>query len=169
MATPPQVDERLEKVQTVVIPWDTYKKTLRRNYLDPDYTDRYHDRSFVLRLYPPFEAEMTVEYYESMQGRHYDNNWSEKPLHIRPEIILLEGCDGNPFRWVAWPTEANTKAELPDNERETISDEQLQEYVDEGREIFWDELKADLPETFDLGCVHGVGSYPVELRWENVE
>ena len=157
-----QRDERLEKVEKIIIDWETFKKTLRLNYLEDN---NYHDRSFVLRLYPPFEAEMEAEYYESMQGRHYNNEWDEKPFHIKPELILLEGCEGNPLRWNEFPTERNTRNALDD---EIIEENEIGELVEEGREVFWSDIKYELPETFNLGKVHGFGSYEVEIIWEGI-
>lgn len=158
-----QKDERLERVEQITINFETFKKALKRNYLDPNYTNRYHDRSFVLRLYPPFESEMEAEYYESMQGRHYNNNWNEKPYHIKPELMLMHGCGSDPFiKIVEYPTKENTRWTLDD---EILDDNDIEDLVDEGREIFWSELKNLLPDTVDLGRVHGYGSYPVEINW----
>lgn len=157
----PQTDTRLEKVETVTISFETFKKALKRNYLGES---NRHDRSYVLRLYPSFEADMEAEYYESEQGRHYDNNWDEKPFHIPPELIILEGTDRGFRGIVEWPTEANTRNALTEEEIE--EDGGIEEAVEIGREIFWDELEHDLPETFNLGCVQGVGNYTVEINWE---
>lgn len=53
---------------------------------------------------------MEAEYYESEQGRHYDNNWNEKPFHIIPEpayhrklrtLCLSESCQDLPARYKA--------------------------------------------------------------------
>jgi len=161
MTDDPQTDTRLEKVETVTISFETFKKALKRNYLGERHR---RDRSYVLRLYPPFEAEMEAEYYESEQGRHYDSNWNEKPFHIAPELLILEGTERG-FRGICeWPTEANTRDAL--TEREIEEDGGIEEAVEIGREIFWDEVKHDLPETFNLGRVRGVGNYTVELNWE---
>jgi hypothetical protein len=165
MPTPPRTDDRLEKVERVTIPFETFTKALRRNYLGEP---RRHDRSYVLRLYPPFEADMTAEYYESEQGRHYDNNWTEKPVHVAPELLILES-PGDGFRSIVnWPTEASVRSALSDEE---IADEGgIDESLAVGRELFWDELKTVLPETFDLGAVRpGPESYPVELIWTGVD
>lgn len=156
-------DPRLEKVEQITIDWETFKKALRRNYLDSDYINRYRDRSFVLRLYPPFNTEMEVEYYESMQGRHYNNEWDEKPFHINPELILLEGCDSNPFRWVEWPNEQNTRDALTDDEIENEGG--IEKAVEEGREFFWNELRHDLPDSINLGKIQGHSNYPVDINW----
>jgi len=50
-----QVDSRLEKVETVEINFETFKKALSRNYLGERDS---HDRSYVLRLYPEFQSVM---------------------------------------------------------------------------------------------------------------
>lgn len=159
--TPPRTDDRLEKVEEITISFETFKKALKRNYLGERHR---RDRSYVLRLYPPFEAEMEAEYYESEQGRHYDSNWNEKPFHIPPELLILEGTERG-FRGICeWPTEANTRHAL--SEEEIEEDGGIEKAVEIGREVFWDEVKHDLPETFNLGRVHGVGNYTVELNWE---
>lgn len=157
----PQTDPRLEKIETVTISFETFKKALKRNYLDEP--DRW-GRNYVLRLYPPFEAEMEAEYYESEQGRHYDNNWDEKPFHIPPELIILEGTERG-FRDIV---EAPEEWQV----RQALTEEQIEEEggidaaMDGAWEIFWDDVEYSLPETFNLGCVHGVGSHTVELNWE---
>ena len=158
----PQTDTRLEKVETVTISFETFKKALKRNYLGERHRS---DRSYVLRLYPPFEAGMEAEYYESEQGRHYNNEWNEKPLHISPELLILEGTDRG-FRGIyEWPTEANTRNALTEEKIEEAGG--IEEAVEIEREIFWDEVKHSLPETFDLGKVQpATGNYTVDLNWE---
>jgi len=156
-----QKDERLEKVEQITINFETFKKALARNYLGESNTA---DRSCVLRLYPSFEPEMEAEYYESMQGRHYDNNWNEKPFHIQPELLILEGDRGNFRDIVNYPEEWEVRQALT---KEEIEEEGgIEEAMEVGKEMFWEELKTILPETFDLGRVHGFGSYPVEINWE---
>jgi len=161
-----QRDERLEKVEQITINWETFKKALKRNYLN----NNYHDRIFVLRLYPPFESEMEAEYYESMQGQHYDDNWNETPYHIKPEIILLEGTDGRtrPFNWIQWPTKATVKDNLTENEIEEIGG--IEEALKESREIYWDEMKSFLPDTFDISVSAGIPiGYEVDINWVGVD
>lgn len=151
---------RYEKVGTITINFETFKKALKRNYLD--YDDQW-GRRYVLRLYPPFESEMEAEYYESEQGVHYDNNWDEKPLHIQPQIIIHDGRQGGFHGIVEWPTEANTRNALTDDEIEECGG--VEAAVEEGREIFWHELKHSLPETFNLGGVDGYTSHEVDIEW----
>jgi len=155
-----QIDERLEKVERIVIPFETFKKTLKRNYLGESNKT---DRSFVLRLYPPFESEMEVEYYESFKGRHYNSEWNEKPFHIPPELIILEGMDGNFFNQHEWPTEITEQQHFTEKEIEEIGG--IGNVVEESREWFWNELKVKLPDQFNLGNVHGYGSYEVDIEW----
>lgn len=159
--TDPMTDDRLAKVETVTIPFETFKKALKRNYLGD--RDRW-DRSFVLRLYPPFEAEMEAEYYESEQGRHYNNDWDEKPFHIKPELLILEGTDLG-FRSICDPPEEwQIKRDLTDEQIEEEGG--LEASMQIAWDIFWDELKTILPDRFDLGCVHGFGTYYVDIEWE---
>lgn len=160
-------DERLEKVEQITIDWEVFKKTLKRNYLSNDYYKMRQDRSFVLRLYPPFEAEMEVEYYESMQGRHYDSNWDEKPFHINPELIILAGTNEIFGSTIPdYPTENQLKNTLSE---EDIEDEGgIEESLKISRGIFWDEVKHILPDSFDLGSCHGAGSYKVDINWTNL-
>jgi len=159
-----QKDERLEKVEQITINFDVFKKALKRSYLREE-RDRW-GRSYVLRLMPPFESEMNAKYYESEQGVHYDNNWNEKPFHIPPAILILEGNGGNFYDIVNYPEEWQI--------RQTLSDEKIEEEggIEEcmkiSKEMFWDELKTILPETFNLGNIHGVGSYEVEINWVNL-
>lgn len=165
-----RTDERLEKVEQITINWVIYKKTLKRNYLSDDYYRKRQNRNFVLRLHPSFEAEMEAEYYESMNGRHYDSNWNPKPFHINPEMILLEGTEKGtqPFRWMAWPTESNTRANLSEGEIREIGG--IQEAVKEGREIFWNELKSFLPDTYNLSKSNmGMRDYTVDINWTNLD
>jgi len=155
-----QKDERLEKVEQITINFETFKKALARNYLGES---NKRDRSYVLRLYPPFESEMEAEYYESMQGRHYDNNWNEKPFHTRPELLIVEGDGGNFRDIVNYPEEWEVRQALTNEQIEEEGG--IEEAMEVGKEMFWEELKTILPETFDLGRVRGLGSYPVEINW----
>lgn len=158
------VDDRIAAIETIQIDWETFKKTLKRNYLDKP--TKWTDRSFVLRLYPPFEAEMDADYYESEKGRHYDNNWDQKPLHIKPELLITEGTDRG-FRSIfEWPTETTTRNALQEDDIEDAGG--IEAAVEEGREIFWDELKHSLPETIDLGRLFGghPQTHEVEIEWK---
>lgn len=155
-----QKDSRLEKVEQITIDFETFKKALARNYLGESNKT---DRSFVLRLYPPFEAEMEVEYYESMQGRHYNSEWDEKPFHIPPELLILEGDGGNFRDVVNYPEEWEIRRAFTEEEIEEEGG--IEKSMQIGKEMFWDELKTILPKTFNLGNVHGFGSYSVEINW----
>lgn len=156
----PRTDDRLEKVNTVRIPFETFTKALERNYLGESDC---HDRSYVLRLYPPFNATMGAEYYESEQGRHYNNEWDEKPFHINPELLILEGENGSFRDVVNYPTEAEVRNALTNEQIEEEGG--IEEALRIGKKMFWDELKTILPKTFDLGCIHGLNNYPVEIEW----
>lgn len=162
MTTPPQVDKRLEKVEQVTIDFETFKKAFKYNYLGES---NRHDRSYVLRLYPPFEAEMEAEYYESFQGQHYNNEWDEKPFHLTPELLILEGYDGV-FN-EGWPTEQTTRNHLTEDEIEDSGG--IETAIQEGREIFWNEVKYYLPDEFDLGHQHGLRGYTVDIKWTNMD
>ena len=160
----PQRDSRLEKVEQVTIDFQTFKKVLARSYLGESNKT---DRSFVLRLYPPFEAEMEAEYYESIQGRHYDNNWDETPFHIKPELLILEGDGGNFRDIVDYPEEWQIKQALTNEE---IQEEGgMEACMEESKQMFWEELKTILPDTYKLGYTNGVGRYEVQLNWTNTE
>lgn len=165
----PQNDERLEQIEQITIDFEVFKKALRRNYLEEP--DRW-GRTFVLRLYPPFESEMEAEYYESEQGRHYNNEWDEKPFHIRPELLILESPEneGNFFNNHRWPTVVNQKRlieqDFPDVE---LTEKNVEVFLEEGREWYWNEMKSILSEQFNLGGCVSHGDYPVEINWTNVE
>jgi len=160
MMSNPRTDSRLEKVETVRIPFDQFKKALARNYLGES---NRHDRSFVLRLYPPFEATMTAEYYESEQGRHYNNEWDEKPFHINPELLILEGGGGSFRDIVNYPEEYEVRNALTDEQIEAEGG--IDEAMKVSKEMFWDELRTILPETFNLGVVQGHMTYSVDVEW----
>jgi len=161
-----QKDSRLDKVEQIIIDFEAFKKAVAYNYLGKGKT--YHDRNFVLCLMPPFDAEMRAEYYESRQGRHYDSNWNEKPHHIKPELILLEGTEAgtNPFKWIQYPTEQTERKHLTEQEIEDMGG--IEECVKQSREIYWDEIKGFLPDTFQLGISTGYHSKEVQINWTNV-
>lgn len=148
-------DSRLEKVEAVTIPFEEFQKALKRNYLD-ERTAMNNRQSHVLRLYPPFNPEMEVEYYVSKQGRHYNSDWNEKPFHITPELIVYDELG----KVCEWPTRANTREFVPEGDEES-----LERAVEEGRNIFWSDLERILPETFDLNAGHPGPSYTVDLEW----
>lgn len=161
-------DDRLDKVETVIIDWETFTKTLERNYLSDEYYRQRQDRTFVLRLYPPFESEMEAEYYESEQGRHYNSEWDEKPFHIRPELLILEGNNGGFRTIVDYPSEQSVRHHLTEEEIE--DDGGIEESLKIGREMFWDELKTVLPDQFNLAKATGVPqNYTVDIEWKNVD
>jgi len=159
-----QKDERLEKVEQITIDFEVFKKTLARNYLGEKPSN--WGVTYVLRLFPPFKEEMEVEYFPSENGVHYDSNWNEKPFHIPPELLILEGNGGNFYDIVNYPEEWQI--------RQTLSGEEIEEEggiekcMENTKEMFWDELKTILPKTFNLGNVHGIGSYEVEINWVNL-
>lgn len=154
-------DARLEKVETVTINFETFKKALRRNYLEDN---NIHDRTFVLRLYPPFEAEMEAEYYESVKGQHYNNEWEEKPVHISPEWIIMEETPRGFNSIINWDTVYTIESNFSE---ETIEERGgVQDFLRESHEMFWDELKTILPETMDLGKhVPMSKQYEVDINW----
>lgn len=159
-----QTDERLEKMETIRIPFEAYRKALKRNYLDEP--DRW-GRNYVVRLYPPFEATMEAHYYESERGVHYDNNWDLKPIHIQPEWILHDADIYIGRTMVEWPTEVNTREEL--TEEEIAECGGIDEAVAEGRGLFWDELKHALPETINTRVLPGVDPMhrgTLRIEWE---
>lgn len=157
------VDDRLAKIETLTISFETFKKALKRNYLgEPDQWGR----SYVLRLYPPFEAEMEADYYESEQGTHYNNEWDEKPVHINPEYLIREGTDSGFRGIVQWPTTANTRDALSEDDIEEMGG--IETALEEGREIFWHELRHSLPDEIDLGQLgYPYGSHVVDIEWED--
>ena len=159
-------DERFEKVEQITIDFEVFKKALTRNYLEPANTMFEQQHSFVLRLYPPFKAEMEAQYYESQQGRHYDSNWSEKPYHILPEMIILEGNGGNFNDIVNYPDEAEVRQCLTEEEIEEEGG--IEESLKVGREIFWNEMKTILPGKFNLGLSSGYTSKQVDINWVNL-
>jgi len=162
-----QTDSRLETVETITIDWPTFKKTLKRNYLDPDYERQRRNRSYVLQLYPPFETTMEARYYVSEQGRHYNSDWDEKPVHLKPELFILEGSDSSFRDIVEYPTEQNTRHALRDEEIEEMGG--VDEAVTEGRELFWDELQTILPEQVNIGrFIGGHTNYTVDVEWTNL-
>jgi hypothetical protein len=162
-------DSRLQKVEQITIDWEVFKKALRRNYLGGNSTIFEHSHNFVLRLYPPFEAEMEAEYYESEQGRHYNSDWTEKPHHIKPELILLEGTERgtNPFIWIEYPTEQTERNHLTEQEIEDMGG--ISECLKTSRQIYWDEIRSFLPNTFDLGISAGYFSKEVNINWINLD
>ena len=164
-----QKDNRLEKVEEITIEWETFKKAFKRNYLlgGSKWQSMRNDRSFVLRLYPPFQNKMKAEYHESMQGRHYNNEWNEKPFHIKPELIVLEGIEGNFFNHMKFPTEMSVRNALSDEEIQDGGG--IEDCLEVSRKMFWDELKYDLPDTLDIGLIYGYESYEVDLIWTGIE
>jgi len=160
------VDERLQKIEQVTIKFDEFKDALRRNYLDPS-TALNGNRTYVLRLYPPFEPCMEAEYHESEQGRHYSNDWDEKPFHIRPELIILDIDDDRSvfFNKHAWPTYTQQKRSIEDDPTVEATEERVEEALDYARDWFWTELKAILPSEIDLGCMGSYNLYEVDVEW----
>lgn len=164
--TDPMTDDRLEAVGTIRIEWETFRDTLWRNYLDENLA--MNSNSYVLRLSPPFEAEMEADKHVSQKGNFYPPEMSPKPIHIRPERIIQEGLDRgfNAPGLVEWPTRSNTSDALTEDELEDYEGG-LDAAVEEAREVFWGELKHSRPTEIDLGRLvqsHG-GSHVVAIEW----
>jgi hypothetical protein len=150
-------DDRIEQIGTIEIAFETFKKALKRDYL----SDRHQNdgRKHRIRISPPFDETVEAKYFESEQGTHYPPDMSPKPIHIRPSMIFAEDMD---TQWIPeYPTRANTRDALSEDEIEGIGG--LDAAVEEGREIFWNDLKAELPETITLG------QYPQEQKEVSVE
>jgi len=157
-------DTRLEKVDRIRIDWDTFKKALERNYLSPEYEYQRQDKTYVLRLYPPFESEMDAEYYVSEQGVHYNSDWDEKPFHMKPELFVLEGTDKGFRGIVNYDTETDVRNALTDEQIEEEGG--IEQSLQIAHEIFWDELKSIRPDEIDLGhFTPGPSGYTVEIDW----
>lgn len=157
----PKEDERIAAIETITIPFETFKKALRRNYLDEETAD--DSRDYRLRIAGPFEAEMDVEYYETESGSRYASDVDPKPLHIHPEQLVFQGIDGG-FREIReWPTRATIKEKLAEGEIEAAGDPVAA--LEAAREEFWADLRARLPEEIDLGFIHGYQSDPVAIEW----
>ena len=158
-----QKDKRLEKVEQITIDFKVFKKALARNYLGESNKT---DRNYVLRLYPDFEKEMEVEYYESVNGVHYDNNWDEKPFHIPPELIILEGTKHGFRNIVTYPDEWEVRNAL--SEEEIEEEGGIENALQEGKEIFWDDIKYNLPKKYNLANGSYYVDYVVDLNWINL-
>jgi len=163
-----QQDSRLKAVGTVRIDWEAFKKALKRNYFSDEYYGQRQDRSFVLRLYPPFETTMNAQYYESMQGRHYNDEWDNKPFHMQPELFLVEASDAWQTHHVEWPTERSVRNHCTPKEIEAEGG--IEESLSIARDIFWDEVRYALPDQIDLGIfTHGPSGDVVDIEWTNLD
>lgn len=158
-----QTDARLEQVEQITIAWDDFKKALKRNYLT-DGTDR--SRSNVLRLSPPFAAEMEASYFESEQGMHYPPEMDPKPVHIAPEVIIREGRERGFRDLINWPTRHNATDALTDEEVEEAGG--VEAVVEQSREIFWDELRHSLPDSFTYTATPDA-DYEIAINWAGLD
>lgn len=159
-----QTDSRLATVEQITIDFEDFKQALTDNHLTD--TDRQRNGNTVLRLLPPFESEMEAEQYFSRKMQRYDNNWDEKPVHIRPHLLFETG--GSDFlRSAEYPTRGNQQHVLSDEEIDAAGG--LDTVVEEARTLFWEELKYSLPSMADIGEATGYTSKTVEIEWVNVE
>jgi len=156
-------DDRLEVVETITIAWDDFKRALKRDYLT-DGTDR--SRQNVLRLSPPFEGEMDATYFESEQGTYYSPEMDPKPVHIRPHTIIQEGRDRGFRDLINWPTKATTRNALREEEIEDAGG--IDAALAESREIFWNELRHSLPDSFRYHTTAG-RAYELSIEWEGLD
>ncbi|WP_435065904.1 hypothetical protein [Halobaculum sp. EA56] len=157
-------DERVAAVETIRIRWEDFKKALRNNYLTD--TDRRRGGNTVLRLNPGrggFSEAEEAETYFSESGVHYASDWPAKPIHIRPHTIIETGRERGFRGLVEWPTRGNTRSALSEEEIEEIGG--IDAAVEESREIYWEELRHSLPDTFDLGRQLGPEGKHVEIEW----
>lgn len=156
-------DARLETVDEITIDWSDYKKALRRDYLT-DGTDR--SRRNVLRLSAPFEAEMDATYFESEQGTRYAPEVDPKPVHIRPHTIIEDGRDRGFRDLITWPTRHNATDALTDAEVEEAGG--VDAVVEQSRDIYWDELRHSLPDSFRYHTVAG-RAYEIDINWTGLD
>ena len=155
-------DERVAAVETVRINWSDFKTALRNDYLTD--TDKRRGGHTALRLRAPFEATAEAETHFSESGTRYSREVDPKPIHVRPHHIIESGEDTN-WRWIGeYPTATNTRNALTE---EQIEDEGgIDAAVEKAREMWWEELQHELPETFDLGqCVGPYDTKRVEIEW----
>lgn len=156
-------DDRLEAAETITIEWDDFKRALKRDYLT-DGTDR--SRHNVLRLSPPFEAEMTATYFESEQGTYYPPEMDPKPVHIRPHTIIQEGRDRGFRGLITWPTRHNATDALTDAEVEEAGG--VDAVIEQSREIYWEELRHNLPDSFRYHATPD-HVYEINIEWVGLD
>lgn len=157
-------DERLAAVETLRIRWDDFKKALRNNWLTD--TDRGRGGNTVLRLSPGrkgFRETMTAETYFSEQGVRYDSNWEQEPIHIRPHLILETGLDRGTRGLMEWPEQWHIENNFSEEEIEEMGG--IEKALDEEREFWWGELRAQLPTEFDVSSSYPMKSKQVDIEW----
>jgi hypothetical protein len=152
-------DDRLDGVETVTVDWESFKKALKRSYLDPSFTDT--DFKYRLRLTPPFESEMKAEYDQCRLGSHIRYEDSARPWTFNPQQVIESSETG--FRGLPrWPTERNVKQALADDKIEDIGG--VDKAVAESRELFWNAVRHAMPETIDLIQFSPVETHTVALE-----
>lgn len=154
-------DERVAGVETVRIHWEDFKTALRNDHLTD--TDRQRGGHTVLRLRAPFDGTVEAETHFSEQGRHYSRDVDPKPIHVRPHFIVEDGRDDG-WRFIGdYPTESTTRHALREEEIEEAGG--IEAVVEESRELWWDELRHSLPDSFNLGAVVSPEHKRVEIEW----
>lgn len=154
-------DDRLEDIETVRINWTDFKKALRNDYLTD--TDEQRGGHSVLRLRPPFKGELEAEYHFSRRGTRYVRGAEPNPIHIRPHLIIQTGRQRGWSNVAEYPTRASVRSTLSEEAIEDAGG--IEEAVEESRKLWWEELRHQLPDEFDLGKCIGPSGKRVDIEW----
>jgi hypothetical protein len=144
-------------IDTVVVDPDDIIEALRFNGQPPEYTNQ---RSAVIRISPPFDAESTTSIHYSEEGNYYPPEMSPQPIHINPRVFVGENVINQPNR-----SDERFRAK---DELDEPTDEEIEEFVDMAFEVWESEVRNALLEETDINDSerqHGE-EHVVSVRYE---
>ena len=148
------VDEA--QIETIVVDPDDIIEALRFNGQPPEYTNRRHA---VIRLHPPFTAEQSASLFYTEEGNFYPPEMSPKPVHLRPELFVIDDAMSMPDRGTV---RAEARDELEAHgEIDDMTEDEIEEYrdswVEEAFEVWESDVRNRLVSELDKsGFVSGV-------------
>lgn len=145
--------EPAEAIATIRVPLSALRDAYEWNREHPN-----AQRTKVLKLSPPFDRVVEASVYTSEAGNYYPPEMDPKPIHIRPSELVDEG--GLP----EWPTRSQTRRLIKEEGKEP-TDERVNEWLQEARDVFWTQFGGALADEVDLLRQRPQGSITVDVEY----
>jgi len=146
-----------EEIETVVVSADDIVAAIQRNARDRD-----EQRSHVLRISPPFGAEVSASIHVSEDYTYYPPEMDPTPIHLNPDQFH-DAEFGYPEQWEVH--EAAKEVDGVDDIAD-VSDETLDECWDVQCEVWESEVRHSLKDEIDLNEDRHCSSHVVAVEYE---
>lgn len=126
-------------IDTVVVDPDDIIEALRYNGRPGGYQNQ---RSAVLRITPPFEAEAEASIFYDERGNYYPPEMNTHPIHIDPQVFIGENTVNQPLRYA--------EKERAEEELDDPTQEDIEEYIEFAFEVWEDDVRSSLLKETDI-------------------